>query len=136
MLLLRFWFSLEPTRCHQELVEEDQLVYVDGRLNLREETPKIIAEDIMPLNKVQEMHTKAVVVKMSTTGLEEQVMLRIKKIIAKHKGDIPVYVDLITPEGRKVRLSTDKELSVLPSDNLVVEMEQLTGAGNIRFITK
>jgi DNA polymerase-3 subunit alpha len=119
-----------------DLIKEDSMVYVQGRLNLREEEPKIVAEDIIPLEKVKEAFTKSVLIKLTTTGLEEQMMKRVKDVITKYKGQIPVYVDLISSEGRRVRLSTENELSVYPTDGLVEEIEEIVGAGNIKFITK
>ncbi|MGB3241426.1 MAG: DNA polymerase III subunit alpha [Candidatus Omnitrophota bacterium] len=119
-----------------ELIKEDSMIYVWGRLNLREEEPKIVAEDIIPLESVKEAFTKSVLIKMSTTGLKEQTMEEIKGVIQKHKGKIPVFVDLISPEGRRIRLSTDSDLTVYPDDDLVGEIEEIVGSGNIKFITK
>lgn len=119
-----------------ELIVEDSLVYIDGRLNLREEEPKLIAENIIPLDKVKELFTKAVVVKLTTTGLERMTMSKIKMVIQNHRGDIPVFMDLISPEGRKIRLSTDKILSIVPDDEFLNDMEKLVGTGNVKFITK
>ena len=118
------------------LLKEDTLVYIDGRLNLREEEPKIVAEDIIPLEKVKELFTRSVVLKLSSTGLEEKAMKGIKKIIQKHKGNIPVFIELLSPEKRRVRLSTDKSLSVVPTDGLLSDMETLIGLGNVKFVTK
>ncbi|RKY42448.1 MAG: DNA polymerase III subunit alpha [Candidatus Makaraimicrobium thalassicum] len=119
-----------------ELAKEDNLIYVHGRLNLREEEPKIVAEDIIPLEKVKEKFTKAVLIKMSTTGLEEQMMKRIRRAIEKFRGKVPLFIDLISPERRRVRLSTDKELFVYPTDKLIDEIEAIVGAGNVKFLTK
>ncbi|MFQ5953095.1 MAG: DNA polymerase III subunit alpha, partial [Candidatus Omnitrophota bacterium] len=119
-----------------DLIKEDSMVYVRGRLNLREEEPKIVAEDVIPLERVKETFTKSVLIKMPTTGLEEKTMERVKTVIKKHKGKIPVFVDLVSPEGRKIRLSTENDLSVYPTDELVGEMEEVVGTGNIKFITK
>ena len=119
-----------------ELIAEDNLVYIHGRLNLREEEPKLIAEDIMPLEKVKEKFTKAVLIKLTTTGLEKQMMNRVKWIIGRFKGQIPVFIELISPEGRKLRLSTDKELFVHPTDELIDELEKIVGVGNIKFLTR
>jgi DNA polymerase-3 subunit alpha len=119
-----------------DLIKEDNLVYVHGRMNLREEEPKLVAEDIIPLEKVKERFTKSVLVRMSTTGLEESMMKRIKGKIRKFKGKIPLYIDLISPEGRKVRLATDKELFVQPSTEMISELEDLVGAGNVKLLTK
>ncbi|HPS20708.1 MAG TPA: DNA polymerase III subunit alpha [Candidatus Omnitrophota bacterium] len=119
-----------------DLVLEDALVYIDGTINLRESDPKIIAEDIIPLEKVKELFTKSVVIKLMTTGLEEKLMSRIKHIIKSHKGNIPVFVDLLSSEGRKVRLSVDKELAISPTNEFIAETESLIGAGNVKFIVK
>ena len=119
-----------------DLMKEDTLVYIHGRLNRREEEPKIIAEDIIPLEKVKERFTKSVLIKMSTTGLEEQMMKRIKSTIVKFKGKTPVFIDFISPEGRKIRLSTDKDLFVQPTDKLIEEIEMIAGTGNVKFLTR
>ncbi|MEA3490039.1 MAG: DNA polymerase III subunit alpha [Candidatus Omnitrophota bacterium] len=119
-----------------DLAKEDNLVYVFGRLNLREEEPKIVAEEIIPLEKVKEKFTKSVLVKMSTTGLEEQIMKRLRGAMRKFKGKIPVYIDFVSSEGRKVRMSTDKEFFVYPTDELISEFEAIVGTGNVKFLTK
>ncbi len=118
------------------MIEEDALVYIDGRLNLREETPKIIAESIIPLEKVKELFTKAVVVRLATIGLEKIMMSKVKNIIKKHSGKVPVYIDLLAPEGRKVRLSIEEKLTVTPKTEFLNDMEALVGSGNVKFVTK
>ncbi|MFC1570567.1 DNA polymerase III subunit alpha [Candidatus Omnitrophota bacterium] len=119
-----------------DLIKEDGLVYIHGRLNMREEEPKLVAEDIIPLEKVKERFTKSVLITMSTSGLEEEMMKRIKSTIEKFSGKTPLYIDFISPEGRKIRLSTDKGLFVQPTDELIEEIESITGAGNVKFLTK
>ena len=119
-----------------ELVKEDNLVYVHGRLNMREEEPKIIADDIILLEKVKEKFTQSVLIKLSTTGLEEIMLRRIRAVIEKCKGKTPIFIDLISAEGRKIRLSTKEDLFVYPSDKLIEKMEEIVGSGNIKFLTK
>ncbi|MBD3296462.1 MAG: hypothetical protein GF392_03765, partial [Candidatus Omnitrophica bacterium] len=119
-----------------ELVKVDSLIYVKGRLSLREEEPKIIAEDIIPLEAVKERFTKAVLVKILTTGVDESQLVRVKLLLSKHKGNIPVFLELISPEGRKIRMAVDKEMGVSPSDELISDVEALIGSGNIKFLTR
>lgn len=119
-----------------ELVKEDNMVFVKGKISLKEESPKIMVDDIIMLEKVKEMFTKAILVKFPTTGLQQETMVKVKNVIQKHKGNIPVYIDLVSPEGRKIRLSTDKDLMVQPTDELLGDMEEAVGAGNVKFIAK
>jgi len=119
-----------------DMVKEDNLVYIHGRLNMREEEPKIVAEDIIPLEKVKEKYTRSVLIKLSTPGLEENMMKRIKGCIERFKGKTPVLIDFLSKEGRKIRLSVDTKLFVQPSDDLLRELELLAGSGNVKFLTK
>ncbi|NQT33087.1 MAG: DNA polymerase III subunit alpha [Candidatus Omnitrophica bacterium] len=119
-----------------DIIKDDNLVYVHGRLSLREEEPKIIAEDIIPLESVKEKFTKAVLVKMSTVGLEENMMMRIKNVIHKYAGKTPVFIEFKSPEGRMIRLSVGNDLFVHPNDELIDEVEGIVGTGNVKFLTK
>ncbi|MBF0252369.1 MAG: DNA polymerase III subunit alpha [Candidatus Omnitrophica bacterium] len=119
-----------------EFVAEDMLVFIDGKLNLKEESPKIFAEDIILLEKVKEFYTKSVVLKLTTTGLSESLMKDIKTKISQHKGNVPIFVDLIAPEGRRVRLSMEGDMAVTPDDSLIDALEDLIGTGNVKFLTK
>ncbi|MFH1395523.1 MAG: DNA polymerase III subunit alpha [Candidatus Omnitrophota bacterium] len=119
-----------------ELIKEDELVYIYGRLNLREEEPKIVAEDIIPLEKVKEKFTKSVLIRISTDIFEQDMMLNLKKVLKNYKGATSVFIDLIAPEGRTVRLSVDKDLFVSPQDELIENIESIVGTGNIKFLTR
>jgi len=119
-----------------DIIKEDNLVYIHGQLNLREEEPKIVAEEIIPLEKVKERFTKSVLIKVSTIGLEDEMLMKLRHVIQKYRGKTPVFMELVSPEGRKVRLSTDNKLFVAPSDELVESVEGIVGAGNVKFLTK
>ncbi len=119
-----------------DMIKEDALVYVYGKVNRREEEPKVIAEDIIPLEKVKEKYTRSVLIKLSTTGLEENMMMRIKFCIQKFTGKIPVLVDLFSPDGRKIRISVDEGLFVNPTDELLTSLENIVGSGNVKYLTR
>lgn len=119
-----------------EIVKEDALVYISGRLNLREEEPKIVAEEIIPIEKVKEKFTKSVLIKMAITSQEENQMARVKEALKRNNGTTPVFIDLISPDGRQVRITTDEDLFVSARDALIEEVEEVVGIGNIKFLTK
>ncbi|MBF0215971.1 MAG: DNA polymerase III subunit alpha [Candidatus Omnitrophica bacterium] len=120
-----------------KMIIEDSVLFIDGRLKISgEEEPKIIAEKIIPIENIKELFTKSVLVKLTTVGLEKLQMMKIKGVIQQHRGKIPIYIDLCTPEGRKVRLSTGEDIFVTPTDNFLQDMEKLVGAGNVKFLSK
>ena len=119
-----------------ELAKEDALVYISGRLNLREEEPKLIAEEIIPIEQVKEKFTKSVLIRITVSTPEANPMPSVKEALKRNKGMIPVFLDLISPEGRKVRMATDKDLYVSACDELIEEVEKVVGIGNVKFLTK
>lgn len=114
-------------------VIKDAIVFVKGRLSLREERPKIIADEVTPLEQAQQKYTTALVIKLFTTGLEEESLLSLKGLLAKHRGEIPVFIDFTLPEGRKTLMELGRDYSVQPKEELVHEIEGMFGKDVVRF---
>ena len=110
-------------------IAEDAMVFVKGRVNLREDTPKIIAEEILPLEDARSKYTQALSVDLITTGLEKDILAKLSEVFKKHKGSTPVYINFTTPEKKKIQMAAGKELSVVPTDALISEIESLIGEG-------
>lgn len=119
-----------------ELAREDQLIFIQGRLNRREEEPKIIAEELIPMDKVKEKFTKKVLIRIFSEDAVPDKIKSLKESMARYNGKTPVYIDVVSPEGRRVRLTTAKDLKVFPSDELVMDVEKVIGSGNIKFLTR
>ncbi|MFH1868555.1 MAG: DNA polymerase III subunit alpha, partial [Candidatus Omnitrophota bacterium] len=110
-------------------IKEDAIVFVRGRVNMREDTPKIIAEEILPLEEARTKYTQALSVELITTGLEKDTLTKLRQIFIAHKGPTPIYINFNTPEDKKVQMAAGKDISVLPSDELISEIEKLVGEG-------
>lgn len=112
-------------------IREDAIVFVKGRVNMREDTPKIIAEEILPLEEARRKYTQALSIELITTGLEKDILTKLKHIFSSHKGPTPVYINFSTPENKKVQMAAGKDISVLPTDELITEIEKLVGEGSV-----
>jgi DNA polymerase-3 subunit alpha len=112
-------------------IAEDAMVFVRGRVNLREDTPKIIAEEILPLEDARNKYTQALSIELITTGLEKDTLAKLSEIFKKYKGNTPVYINFMTSEKKKVQMAAGKGLSVVPTDELISEIENLIGEGTV-----
>jgi len=112
-------------------ISEDAIVFIKGRVNLREDTPKIIAEEVLPLDEARQKYTQAVSIELITTGLEKDTLQKLSEVFAKHKGPTPVYINFTTPEKKKIQMAAGNGISVLPTDELITEIEQLVGEGQV-----
>ncbi|MFA5069402.1 MAG: DNA polymerase III subunit alpha [Candidatus Omnitrophota bacterium] len=112
-------------------IAEDNIVFVKGKVNLREDSPKIIAEEILPLEDARNKYTQALSIELVTTALEQQTLARLNDILKRHKGQTPVYINFTTPDKKKVQMAAGKDLAIMPTDALIGEIESLVGEGAV-----
>lgn len=119
----------------ERFIRKDAIVCIKGRVNLREERPKLVANDITPVEELQKRYTQAIVINLSTTGIDEKSLNLLKAILQSHPGTTPVYLNFKMADGKRVEVSVEEKLKVEPSDELAVEIERLLGGGTISFKT-
>ncbi|MFC1624104.1 DNA polymerase III subunit alpha [Candidatus Omnitrophota bacterium] len=110
-------------------------VFVNGRLNLKEERPKIIVEEIVPIEEARTRFTHAIAIDIFSLGMENEILERLKKTLEKYKGNTPVYLNVSTKKNGSYRILVDKHLFVSPTNEVVIELEELVGRDHIRFET-
>lgn len=113
------------------LIKEDAIIFVKGRISLREQDPKLIADDIIPLDEVKRRFTKFVSIHVRSAGLEKQTLDSIRGILTGYKGSIPVYITITTSDDHKIDIQACDDLRVEPSDDLIKELEELLGEGTV-----
>ena len=114
-------------------IANDAIVFLKGTINLREDTPKIIANEILPLDEARKKYVQALSIRLYTTGLEKKTLQQLNEILRKHKGSVPVYLNFTTQDKRQLQLSTGRDITVIPSDELLEEVEGLLGQGTVRM---
>jgi len=120
---------------YMNLLYEDNVVVVEGRLNVKEEEePKIIADKISPLVKKAEVTQPSTVdkkiapkklyLKISKEKDYSKIIEHIKSVLGNWKGSVPVYLFL---EEQNKKMQANKELWVMLSDDLIRELEDILG---------
>ena len=78
------------------VLENDAIVVVKGRVDLRDDAPKIVAMEVIRPEIVLE-GGPPVRIKVKLNALSDDKAARLKGILAEHPGDSPVYVHLEAP---------------------------------------
>ena len=118
----------------EKFIKKDAIVCVKGKVSLREDRPKIIANDIMPLEELQKKYTLALIINLNT-GIDEQALTKLKSVLESHPGTAPVYLHFKMSDGKRFEISVEEKLKVEPSDSLTFEIEGLLGEGVVSFKT-
>ncbi len=118
------------SRC-SKTVKMNSTIFIKGRINLRDRDrePKIVAEELIPLSEVQKRYTASVIINLFTTGLETEVLAKLKGILSRHRGQVPVYLGFLSPDNQQVRLELNPEYYTQPTEELVSEIETALGEG-------
>jgi len=112
-------------------IKKDSVVFVKGRVKLKEETPKIIATEIIPIKEVTTSYTRAVEIELNTSGLSEGPLKRLRDIMISHLGQVPVYINFTDSDGRRLQLVAGEDMKVHPSDDFILQVEKLFGKDSV-----
>jgi len=122
----------ETLKKYDNLLTEDQVIFVKGSIDTKREKPNIFAEELITLVDVAEKLAAKVVIKLDADQVTKEKVAAIKSICQNHKGKSPVYVALRTDKG-KIHAAADKNLSVNPNVDFCKRIKQLLGDQNLQL---
>jgi DNA polymerase-3 subunit alpha len=112
-------------------LKTDAAIFVCGRASLRDDKPKIAAEQIFPLDDVPNKFTKAVHIRLSAGTTEDSILTRVHNVIRTHRGHVPVLFCFIYPDGKLVFLEAHERFSVAPTQQFVRDVEAILGEDSV-----
>jgi len=107
------------------LVVEDAIVFVRGRLDRREEVPKLIAMELKPA-AIPTGEIGPFVVSILEARCVPPVVERLREVLRTHPGPTEVHLRLLSGDRAKV-LKLDDKLRVRQSPSLLADLKQLLG---------
>ncbi|HZX21397.1 MAG TPA: DNA polymerase III subunit alpha [Clostridia bacterium] len=124
---------------YNSLIHEDNLVVLEGVLNIKEEEqPKILVNVISPLLKIPEKESegsdarknKKLYIKIKTKR-DWHLIEKTKPIFKQHGGSTPIIIYI---EENEEKLRADKELWVKLDDELINKLFNFFGAENVKVV--
>jgi DNA polymerase-3 subunit alpha len=124
--VLFFPKSYEEVGMH---LAEDAVLLVRGRLDKREEVPRLIAMDVS-VPDISQGPRGPVVLSLAANRVTPPLVERLKDVLATHPGTTEVHLDM-TSSGRSTRVRLDDTLRVTASAALMADLKQLLGPAAI-----
>lgn len=106
----------------------DAPIMVSGRLSKNEETAKIIADDIQPLDAAPAREVRIKLKKIHETA---EIFEQLKQIFAAYSGQSTVYLHLV--ESRRV-IKTEAQFWIEPSLAAIEAIEAVTEQGSVTVV--
>lgn len=117
----------------RQLLQVDSVIFVRGKINARDDNPKILAEEIVPIETVPSKFTRCISIDLQTAGLAPEVLLEIRNVLQKHKGRTPVFLNFRDPMGKTAVLDSGEGLKVQTSDELIAQLERIVGENAVKI---
>jgi DNA polymerase III subunit alpha len=118
------FFPATYQQCVSQVID-DAIVLVRGRLDRREEVPKLVAMDVTTPD-ITAGDTGPFVVSILEARCIPPVVERLKEVLRTHPGATEVHLRLQSGNRTKV-LRLDDKLRVKPSPSLLADLKQLLG---------
>ncbi len=117
------------------LVESGTMVLVRGKLERDDETVRILASEIAPIESVRERVSREVAIRLRRPA-DRDALEALGRIFARHRGDRRVSFELeVAAAGHALRVRADvsSQIRVHPSASLVAEVEGIVGQGAVEL---
>ena len=110
------------------LLEDDRIVVIRGRVDKRDDQPKLMAQTIEVVNADLLGAAPPLELEIRPNQLSEELIDQLKAVLVQHRGDSPVYIHL--SDDQAIRLSD--EYCVDATNGLVPELRVLLGEHGVR----
>ena len=110
----------------EEFLREDAILLVKGRPDHRDNTRKLLADEIKPLPK-EYAQPSNLSVRIATTRFSEELVSQIKAILMQHPGSVPVHLSLWENGKETTTVKLGELYSVEPESDLLAKLKSLLG---------
>jgi DNA polymerase-3 subunit alpha len=117
------------------LIETGTPELVCGNLERDEETVRILASDIAPLDSVRERIAREVAIHLKKPA-DRGTLETLGEIFSRHRGDRKISFEVETgeePNRIRVKVDVSSQIRVRPSPALISDIEQVVGAGAVEL---
>ena len=104
-----------------------------GRVSYKDSEAKVVAENIIPLEKAEEQFARTSHVRVTTAGLGEDTLEELARIVAENEGHCKLFIHCLTPERTEVVVESTVNKGLLPSPAVKERIEALLGKNALWF---
>jgi len=116
------------------LLEADRMVLVSGRLEVDEETARVYASDIAPLEDVIARAVREVTIRLTMPPHDRATIDALAPVFAAHRGDKRLSFELELRNRQpalRVRAEVSGQVRLRPSAQLLRDIEAICGPGSV-----
>ena len=117
---------------HEELLQPESIVFVEGNGEVSGDTIKIVANDIIAMDKVREKFARRVFLLVNADEIDDAKMTTLRELIEKNKGNCNCYFNVTGREFTAQQVFVSRKYSVKPTDQFMESVRSILGKNSIK----
>src|SRR5437867_4122449 len=113
------------------LIIPESVVQVIGTLDRGDKAARVKATRLAGLADLQAQSIACVSIQVTTRDASAEILRQLRDVLHRHAGPCPVYLTFTIPDHSESVIAVGPDLRVLPSAQLVGDVEALIGKGSI-----
>ncbi|MGD2150825.1 MAG: DNA polymerase III subunit alpha, partial [Desulfobacterales bacterium] len=119
-------FSSLYAKAH-DLLSEDRPILIQGQLQKDENSVKILADTIIPIDKAEETWTASVHFNLDITRTQRELLVNLKEIFKRHPGSCRAYIHLLNPDKTETIIALSNSMKLRAGLALTREVNRFLG---------
>ena len=111
----------------QSLVEDNKAVMIKGLAQSGEDKPRIIVNEIIPLNEAPQRYASVFQINVFETHTDDGILKELKNILKQYPGKCPIKLVMNLSSGEKILMEVNSDLKVIPTPECISRIEDLLG---------
>ncbi|MBI4810952.1 MAG: hypothetical protein HY800_05845, partial [Ignavibacteriales bacterium] len=120
-------------RQYQVSLVEDAMVMVIGTAESNGDSIRIVAKEVVPMEKVLEKFTKNVVLSIKLNDTNENTISLLRQIFDRHQGKYPCFFNVISSSSDESQLFQSTNFGVNVTTEFVSDIEKILGPSSVRI---
>ena len=120
----------------QELLVEDNLIILQGRVQKDEKSVKILVDTLVPMNKAEETWITSINFYLDITKTEKEMLTSLYDIVSRYPGSCPAYIHLRDPDKTETVIALPDTMKLKPDSALISEVNKLFGYKAVETVCK
>jgi DNA polymerase III subunit alpha len=117
----------------QRLLEIDAPILVKGKLDNDESTIKVLASDIYPMERVKEVLSRSVTIRINSSLAPQDIAEKLQPIIDEKRGSAEIIFELEFPGRFTALVRPNPYVKISPDREFVESVERICGHDTVRL---
>ncbi len=118
---------------YKEMLTEDAIVFLTGKLDRSRDEPTIICNEIITLEQAVGKLTNKAIITLQPHEMTEDYITGLREIVRAHNGNVPLIFSVSTASHHKVTINAGLEFKVEPSEEFAAKVRGLLGEGHLHY---